>query len=75
MKVTSRSQVVLGEFFALKQKNKNQYIDVSHASGEVHEESTIKTIRRPGFKLVRRLFHYESQNIIKHWASIMSVLP
>ena len=35
LKVMSGSQVVLGKLFAVKLKNKNQYVDLSHASGEV----------------------------------------
>ena len=32
----------LGEFFDVKLKKKNKCVDVSHASGKVREESTIK---------------------------------
>ena len=36
LKVTPRSQVGLGKLFAVKRKNKNNSIDLSHTSGDVH---------------------------------------
>ena len=74
LRVMSKSQVGLGNIFAVKRKKTIGLLMYLMLLVRFRNNSPENPIITPMLKLVRILVHEKAQNIIKYWVSIISIL-